>query len=115
MFPNIEDYSNNETRFAVIGHADSGKTGNDKTALVFQVPHTPGALADVLAVFKANKINLTWIESFPYRRRRASTCSSWTSKATARTPKVKKTLQSLEKYCDTVSMLGSFPMAKVAE
>ena len=34
---------------------------------MFQVQHTPGALADVLDVFKQNKINLTWIESFPYR------------------------------------------------
>ena len=26
---------------------------------------TPGALVDALNIFKQNKINLTWIESFP--------------------------------------------------
>ena len=66
LFPNIEDSPHNETRFAVIGPHDAGKTGNDKTAIMFQIPHSPGSLADVLNVFKQNKINLTWIESFPY-------------------------------------------------
>ena len=66
LFSNIEDSPHNETRFAVIGPHDSGKTGNDKTAIMFQIPHSPGSLADVLNLFKQNKINLTWIESFPY-------------------------------------------------
>ena len=32
---------------------------------MFEVPHQPGALADVMNVFKRAKLNLTWIESFP--------------------------------------------------
>ena len=67
LFSNIEDHPENETRFAVISTHDSARTGHDKTALVFQVPHKPGALADVLTIFKECKINLTWIESFPYK------------------------------------------------
>ena len=43
----------------------AGKTGHDKTAVMFRVPHNPGSLVDALDVFKQNKINLTWIESFP--------------------------------------------------
>ena len=61
----IEDSPYNETRFAVIGHQKCGKTGHDKTAVMFRVPHNPGSLVDALDVFKQNKINLTWIESFP--------------------------------------------------
>ena len=64
---NIADSPFNETRFAVIGPTDSTRTGTDKTALMFQISHTPGALADVHSSFKAAKINLTWIESFPFR------------------------------------------------
>ena len=67
VYHNIEDSPFNETRFAVIGASDSARTGRDKTAIMFQVSHTPGALADVLGIFKANKINLTWMESFPYK------------------------------------------------
>src|SRR5438105_3782034 len=61
----IEDHPFNETRFAVIGHQEVKRTGHDKTAIVFRVGHAPGALADALNVFKQQKINLTWIESFP--------------------------------------------------
>ncbi len=33
--------------------------------------HRPGALADAMNVFKRNKLNLTWIESFPVSRARS--------------------------------------------
>src|SRR5262249_39245300 len=65
LFSDIEDSPYNETRFAVVGHQKCGRTGNDKTALVFRVSHAPGKLVDALEVFKSAKINLTWIESFP--------------------------------------------------
>jgi chorismate mutase / prephenate dehydratase len=61
----IEDHSNNATRFAIIGKELPAPTGNDKTSLLFQVPHKPGALADVMVLFKNHGLNLTWIESFP--------------------------------------------------
>lgn len=62
---NIEDNPNNVTRFAVLGRDDLPPTRNDKTSLLFQIAHAPGALADVMGVFKENELNLTWIESFP--------------------------------------------------
>ena len=61
----IEDNPNNVTRFAVLGREDLPPTGKDKTSLLFQIAHAPGALADVMHVFKQHELNLTWIESFP--------------------------------------------------
>jgi len=61
----IEDNPGNTTRFAVIGDHSSPRTGRDKTAMMFQVEHRPGSLADAINVFKRNRLNLTWIESFP--------------------------------------------------
>lgn len=61
----IEDNPNNVTRFVIIGDESVGPTGNDKTSIMFQVPHKPGALADVMVMFRDNGLNLTWIESFP--------------------------------------------------
>ena len=61
----IEDNRHNVTRFAVIGDQSPARTGNDKTSLMFAVPHQPGALADAMAIFKRNHLNLTFIESFP--------------------------------------------------
>src|SRR5204863_3986797 len=64
LFTDIEDSPYNETRFAVIGTQEAAKSGHDKTAIMFKIPHTAGSLVDVLNVFKQAKINLTWIESF---------------------------------------------------
>lgn len=62
---NIEDIQGNTTRFAVIGSEDVAPTGSDKTSLMFQLKHQPGALASAMRVFDSQGLNLTWIESFP--------------------------------------------------
>jgi chorismate mutase/prephenate dehydratase len=62
---NIEDQSDNITRFAIIAKNAAQRSGNDKTSLMLEIAHQPGALADVMAVFKRNRLNMTWIESFP--------------------------------------------------
>jgi chorismate mutase/prephenate dehydratase len=65
LVENIEDNQANLTRFAVIGEHPGARTGHDKTALMFELEHRPGSLADAMAVFKRNRLNMTWIESFP--------------------------------------------------
>ena len=65
---NIEDNQGNVTRFAVIGEESAQRTGHDKMATMFEVEHRPGALADSMNIFKRNRLNLTWIESFPIAR-----------------------------------------------
>ena len=62
---NIEDQPDNITRFAIISREHAQRTGHDKTALMLEIAHQPGALADVMVVFKRNRLNMTWIESFP--------------------------------------------------
>jgi chorismate mutase/prephenate dehydratase len=62
---NIEDQPDNITRFAIISREPAKRSGNDKTALMLEIAHQPGALADVMTVFKRNRLNMTWIESFP--------------------------------------------------
>jgi chorismate mutase/prephenate dehydratase len=62
---NIEDNADNITRFAVIGPSPAGRSGKDKTALLLEIAHEPGALADTMAIFKRNRLNMTWIESYP--------------------------------------------------
>ena len=62
---NIEDNPNNVTRFAVLGKDRPEPTEQDKTSILFQLHHRPGALAEAMSVFKTHSLNLTWIESFP--------------------------------------------------
>lgn len=115
LFESIEDNTGNETRFAVIAPQDSPRTGNDKTAALFQVPHVPGSLANVLQIFKTHKINLTWIESFPYRQAKGEYVFFADFEGHREDPKVKKAIAALEDYCDSVNVLGSFPLAKLDE
>ena len=61
----IEDNPDNITRFAVIGADAAVRSGRDKTAAMFQIEHRPGSLAEAINIFKRNRLNLTWIESFP--------------------------------------------------
>jgi chorismate mutase/prephenate dehydratase len=62
LFENIEDNPDNVTRFFVISREAARRSGDDKTAIMFTTAHKPGALAEVLDVFKENGINLTDIE-----------------------------------------------------
>ncbi|HMF18301.1 MAG TPA: prephenate dehydratase [Gemmataceae bacterium] len=114
LFPDIEDYPHNETRFATIGHQECGKTGHDKTALMFRVSHHPGSLVDALEIFKSNKLNLTWIESFPAKLAKPEYVFFVDFEGHVEDPKVKKTLASLEARCEELAVLGSFPMALVS-
>jgi chorismate mutase/prephenate dehydratase len=67
---NIQDLPNNVTRFLVISpDGASPRTGDDKTSILFAVPHQPGALHKVLDVFARRRINLSTIESRPLRGR----------------------------------------------
>ena len=115
LFASIEDHPENETRFAVIALADSARMGSDKTALVFQVPHAAGALADVLTAFKANKVNLTWIESFPFREAKGEYVFFVDFEGHQEEPRVKKLLKALEGVCDDVRPLGSYPASAATD
>ena len=115
LFGNIEDSPHNETRFAVIGPHDAGRTGHDKTAVMFMIPHSPGSLADILNLFKQHKVNLTWIESFPYPSAKGEYVFFVECDGHQEDAKVKKTLASLEGECEKLYVLGSFPVAPLSE
>jgi chorismate mutase/prephenate dehydratase len=115
LFTDIEDSPYNETRFAVIGTQETGRTGKDKTAIMFKVPHHPGSLVAALDVFKGNKLNLTWIESFPARSPKPEYVFFVDFEGHVEDPKVKRALTNLQEHCEQLSVLGSFPMALLAE
>lgn len=67
LFEQIEDRRNNVTRFLIISKQETEPSGNDKTSLMFTTLDKPGALADVLGVFKRAGVNLTHIDKSPTR------------------------------------------------
>lgn len=109
----IEDNQNNVTRFAVIGDAIAEPTGADRTALLLQVAHRPGALAEALEVFRRNKVNLTWIESFPLRQPAVGYQFFLDFEGHTSEARIKKTLKDLEELPpDRLEVLGSFPRSE---
>jgi chorismate mutase / prephenate dehydratase len=115
LFSDIEDSPYNETRFAVVGMQECPRTGHDKTALMFRVPHEPGSLVEALNVFKQNKLNLTWIESFPAKSAKSEYVFFVDFEGHQEDPKVKRALTALNERCEEVSILGSYPAASVSE
>jgi chorismate mutase/prephenate dehydratase len=107
----IEDNPNNQTRFVVIGRLPAGRTGDDKTAIVFTTAHKPGALVDVLAVFRDHGVNLTLIESRP------SGTKNWEYRffidvqGHASDAPVAQAIEKARSLCLSLTVLGSYPRA----
>jgi chorismate mutase/prephenate dehydratase len=109
----IEDNPYNVTRFAVIGDEEPKKTGNDRTAVLLQIPHEPGSLYEALNAFKKNGINLTWIESFPLHGPESGYQFFLDFEGHASQPAVQKALAELEKKAVRIELLGSYPKSAV--
>jgi len=107
----IQDARTNATRFIVLGREWAGRTGRDKTSVVFSVKDRPGVLRDALAAFAEEGINLTRIESRPSRKR------AWTYVFFAdfdghpEEERVQRALATLEEHCPYVSLIGAYPAA----
>jgi chorismate mutase/prephenate dehydratase len=111
----IEDNKNNVTRFAVIGGEIPKRTGKDKTSLMFEIPHKPGALADAMAVFKRTRLNLTWIESFPMPNSKNEYLFFIELEGHQTDGRLKSALTSLARKTVKLEVLGSYPRSAAVE
>ncbi len=111
----IEDNPHNATRFVVIGKDTPSASGHDKTSLMFQVPHKPGALADVMVLFKNSGINLTWIESFPAPGQPNEYYFFVELEGHREQPQVAKAIETLRRDALRLEWLGSYPRAAPSE
>ena len=112
---NIEDNRDNVTRFAVLGQSSATRTGVDKTAMLLQVLHQPGALADVMMIFKRNKLNLTWIESFPLPDKNNEYFFFIEMQGHEKDLKVRKAVTALQKKTHILEVLGSYASTRTVE
>ena len=108
----IEDNIANVTRFAVLGHESALRTGQDKTALMFQVAHKPGSLADAIAIFKRGKLNLTWIESFPIPQSEGQYLFFVEVDGHEKDSRLRKALDALARRALRLETLGSYPRSQ---
>ena len=108
---NIEDITNNTTRFFVIGSESARPSGDDKTSIVFSTAHKAGALVDVLQAFRYNGLNLTNIESRPAKKRQREYYFFVDGQGHQDDANVRQALTEAKRHCLELSVLGSYPRA----
>src|SRR5438105_3296132 len=109
----IEDRSDNTTRFFVLGRKLFAPSGEDRTTLLVSVSHTdaPGALFRLLEPLAEHRISMTRIESRPSNRRKWDYVFFIDFEGHADDPHVAKALQALKKRSSLFRVLGSYPRA----
>ena len=109
---NIEDRSNNITRFLVVGNLVTQPSGDDKTSLVFSAKDKPGVLFQMLQPFARSRINLSKIESRPIKNKPWEYLFFLDLMGHRQQPAVKKAMADLEKNCVFLKILGSYASSR---
>jgi len=112
LFEHIEDKPNNITRFLIIGQQAAEMTGDDKTTLMFVTAHKPGALVDVLGVFRDAEINLSHIDKRPSGETNWQYTFFIDCDRHRRDPAMTKAIEGAGSHCVSLKVLGSYPRAE---
>ena len=111
----IQDSSDNATRFLVLGRNIPEPTGADRTSLLISLTDRVGALHASLQPFRRYGINMTKIESRPSKRK------AWTYyffidiDGHMKDENVERALRAMRRHCDFIKILGSYPRADFPE
>ena len=106
---NIEDEPNNTTRFLVMGHQETGRSGNDKTSLVVSAPNRAGAVTSLLQPFTELGISMTKFESRPSKSVLWEYLFFIDIEGHQSDENVQKALQLLGERASFVKVVGSYP------
>lgn len=107
----IQDSSNNLTRFVVLSPSDHPPTGSDKTSICFDFGHdAPGILLSVLGEFARRGINLTKIESRPTRLSLGRYIFLVDVEGHREDPVMKEALEGVRAQVSMFKVFGSYPM-----
>ena len=108
---NIEDLSENYTRFFAIGWMDPSRTEKNKTSIVFGTKHTPGSLHNVLGELARRGINLTKIESRPVRTTPWEYNFFVDFEGHYNDASCAEALEAMKRFTTQLRILGSYPSA----
>jgi prephenate dehydratase len=110
----LEDDRENYTRFFLLAASSEIPVDADKISLVFQLPHSPGALQQALAPFAQRNINLMKIESRPVHGKPWQYRFYIDLQASARDPETADALAQLAKFAVELKILGSYKSAETS-
>lgn len=104
----VQDLQNNYTRFACISRDLTIYPGADRSTLMIETKHEPGALYKVLARFYALDINLVKLESRPIPEREFDFMFYFDVDCPAAAPEFQTLMNSLSDVCEEFRYLGSY-------
>ena len=106
---NIEDYSNNTTRFLTIGRIQSSQTQDDKTSIMATTKDEEGALYALLEPFNELNINLSHLTYRPSKVNKWQYSFFLDFEGHQEDERIKKLLSNLDSKDIAVKILGSYP------
>jgi chorismate mutase/prephenate dehydratase len=112
LFSAIQDKPDNITRFLVIGREHAEPTGKDRTTIVFVTSHRPGALVDVLNVFRDAQVNLSHIDKRPSGRQNWEYTFFIDCEGHQRDAAVAGAIEEARAHCLSLKVVGSYPRAE---
>ena len=104
----IQNYSNNQTRFICIAKQPEIYPGADHTSLMLVLPNRPGSLYQLLGRFYAQGINLTKLESRPMPGRDFEFMFYFDLEASVYSPAFIRLMEELDVTLEQFSYLGSY-------
>jgi chorismate mutase / prephenate dehydratase len=107
----IEDESNNRTRFVVLGGIEPGPSGRDATAIVMSAPNRPGAVHALLEPFARHGVSMSRLESRPTRVGKWEYYFYVDLEGHRSDPPLAAALAELERLAPFLKILGSYPSA----
>ncbi len=110
---NIEDESNNTTRFVIIGEQEPVSTGLDKTSLMVSTGNHSGSLHKILQPFSDHGISMSHIESRPSRQGLWDYVFFIDIYGHKDDENVTRALKSLKEHVNGLNILGSYPKAVI--
>lgn len=110
-FENIEDVSDNTTRFVIIGDQQVGVSGDDKTSLLVSTKNQPGALLALLQPLANNGVSMNKIESRPAPSRKWTYVFFIDVDGHQDNERLSAALKELHDQTSLFKILGSYPRA----
>ncbi len=104
----IQDRSNNYTRFICISKTLEVYPGADRTGIMMVLPHEPGALYKVLARFAALGINMHKLESRPIPDRDFEFMFYFDLETSVYSDTFARLMDGLKEICEEFQYLGSY-------
>lgn len=112
LFQDIQDQANHTTRFLVLSRQETEPSGDDKTSIMFVTPDRPGALVEVLSVFKRAGVNLSHIDKRPSGRVNWEYKFFVDASGHGADPKFAETIGEVRAHCKELTVLGSYPASR---